>query len=628
MTTRHSLRPSLETLEARDVPAGTVSATFANGRLTITGDAAANALLIRMEPEHLLTITDNGTGTQIRLNGGPVADAVTLPAPVTGAVVINLGDGADDLFLDGVGLPGSLTINGGNGSGDGLTGNSIRLQNVQVGGNLAVTNLAGEDNIYLWGLVGVGGGLCIRNGSGRSTVFGDYTTDLRVGGVFAVTGGAGVEHVDLYGGVGVAVGGLAFNSGTDHDGSFYVVHPFGDLTVAGSIRLTNGPGPDSNDLGGHNVTIGGAVVVNNGDGGSSTVLRADSALAVGQVTITNGAGYDDNTIQGHDSTLIRGNVRITNGAGIGANSVFGGNLLSVGGSVTFVNGNGHGLHLNTVYAVDARVAGAVTVRSGDGDTDTSVAAVTRLAVGGAVRVVSGTGADQVTIGIGRVADAPIPTVDVGPIIVNSGDGGSQTAIVGSRLTVRGPVDVVGWEGTDQVVVGSVADGGSVGGHLFIQVGPGDHQAVGVGGGNGGVLSIGGALGIWADDSTGGTLVGLTAVDVRSWTQIATGDGADTVLETGSTFRGEFDLDLGAGDDAAYLEWAGGTTNFRGPVWVSTGDGNDQVAVAVDDNFAGQVVFAGATHWDGGDGTDFLVVNYGGTVFAGPDPATTGFEAVV
>src|SRR5262249_58284127 len=96
--------------------------------------------------------------------------------------------------------------------------------------------------------------------------------------------------------------------------------------------------------------------------------------------------------------------------------------------------------LKRACAGDARVAGGVTVRNGDGDTDTSVAANTRLSVGGPTRITSGVGMDQVTVGVGRVAGAPLPTADLGPVRVSNGDGGSQTACVGSRLAVRGSVD--------------------------------------------------------------------------------------------------------------------------------------------------------------------------------------------
>jgi hypothetical protein len=627
--TRCSIRPSLEALEARDTPAGTVTATFAGGRLTLTGDAAANAVLVTQGPDGRLTVSGNGSGTQFRLNGGPVGDAVTVPALVTGGVTINLGDGADELTIDGVDLPGALAINGGNGAGDGPAGNTVRLNGVHVGGSLGVTNLAGEDTTFLGGAVTVDGGLIVRNGPGGGTVWGDYTTDLRVGGLFSVAGGAGIDKVDLWGVAGVAVGGLAFNSGTDRDGSTYQVHPFGDLAVAGGVQITNGAGPDGTDLGGQNLTVGGAVAIQNGDGGSSSILLAQAGLSVGQVVVTNGAGYDDNGIHSYGTALVRGGVRFVNGPGAGSNYIGDGNLLSIGGNVTFLNGSGPGLHLNTIGSGDTRIGGALTVRNGAGDTDTSIAGDTRLWIGGPTRITSGDGKDLLAFGASRVADGELPAVDVGPVAVNHGDGGSDTAIAGSRLTVRGSVNVAAWDGADRVVVASVGDSGSVTGNVFVEVGPGDQQAVAVGAGDGRGLTIGGALGIWTDDSVGVNAISLAGANVRSWTTIWTGAGADAIQVTGSTFGGAFALDTGAGDDLAKLEGAGGATSFRGPVWVSTGAGDDQVWVAGDMETAGQVVFAGATTWDGGGGAgDLLVVRFTGSVFLGPDPAVTGFEAAV
>jgi hypothetical protein len=75
----------------------------------------------------------------------------------------------------------------------------------------------------------------------------------------------------------VSVGGLVFYSGADRDGSNYQVRPFGDLAVAGGVRVTNGPGLDTTDLGGQNLTVGGAVVIQNGDGGRFSNLLAQMA---------------------------------------------------------------------------------------------------------------------------------------------------------------------------------------------------------------------------------------------------------------------------------------------------------------------------------------------------------------
>src|SRR5262245_26571517 len=157
MSTRPSFRLSLEPLEARDtpsamfgtrmtllevlqfttVPGGTVNVTFADGRLTLTGDAESNLVHITQGPEGMLTISSDGSGTMFRLNGSPARKGVVLPAAVTGGVVINLNDGADGLVMEGVEVPGGLTILGGNGSADGVAGNAVRLRDVHVGGNLA-----------------------------------------------------------------------------------------------------------------------------------------------------------------------------------------------------------------------------------------------------------------------------------------------------------------------------------------------------------------------------------------------------------------------------------------------------------------------------------------------------------
>ena len=599
MHNRCSIRPTLEALEARDTPAGTVTAAFAGGRLTLTGDAAANTVVLTRTPDGRLAIAGNASGTQFRLNGGPAQDAVTLPAPVTGAVTIRLGDGDDQLVISGVEFPTSLTIHGGNGAGNGPAGNGVVLQNVRAGGSVGITNLAGADVTMLWGKVDVGGGLTIRNGPGGSQVTGDKTTALTVGGVFSVAGGPGHDRVDLWQAAGVAVGGLAFTSGADRDGSYYRVHPVGDLTVAGAVRVTNGAGEDFTNLGGQNVAVGGAVLVQNGDGGSRNNLLAQKDLATGPVLITNGAGDDHNDIHTFDTALVRGGIRFVNGAGEGHNYVGDGNLFTVRGNVVFVNGAGR--DLNTLFSGETRVTGAVTVRNGDGGSDTSVAAETRLAVGGPTRITSGAGKDLLYVGAGRVEWDTSPVVSVGPVLVNSGDGGSDTQIRGTGLAVRGTVRVSAGDGADAVLVGTEGDSGSVAGNVFIDVGPGDDQAVAVGAEPGRVLTIGGALGIRTAESAGPGWVGLMGVDVRSWTEIGTGAGVDEVGVSGSTFRGGFDLDTGAGDDKVSLEWAGGITSFQGPVWVATGDGTDWGVVAGNAETPGQVVFTGATAWTGGAG---------------------------
>ena len=330
---RSLIRPSLEILEARDNPAGTVTATFAGGRLTLTGDAANNVVRMNRADDGRLILTNNGSDTLIRLNKDAAGEVTLRRRSAVGDH--QPGDGADLLFIDGVTLPGSLSIGGGNGQAFGPEGNYVYLQNVHIGGNLGITNLAGADSTTLWGTVTVLGGLTVRNGIGGSNVLGDQTTNLRVGAAFSVAGGAGFDKVDLFGAAGVAVGGLAFDSGSDGDGSYYRVHPFGDLTVTGGVQVTNGAGEDRNQLGGQNMTIRGAVVIRTATAAANNLLTQGGMSLASSPSPT--GRNNDNGIHSLDDAIWSRRHPFVNGAGQGLNYVGDGNRLSVGGDITFIN---------------------------------------------------------------------------------------------------------------------------------------------------------------------------------------------------------------------------------------------------------------------------------------------------
>jgi hypothetical protein len=613
-------------LEVQQVAAttagGTIAAIFTGGRLTLTGDAADNSLLITQGADGRLILSGNGSGTGIRLNGDAAGGTVTLPAAVTGPVMINLGDGLDNLFIDGVQLPGALSINGGNGTADGVDGNLLRLHDVRVGGSVAVSNLAGMDATYLLGSINVRGGLSIRNGSGGSQVWGDQTTDLHVGGILNIANGAGYDQVDFWGAINVAVAGISVNSGSDADGAYLRIHPFGDLKVAGGVRVVNGAGSDMTDLGGQNVTVHGAVVIRNGDGGSFNTMLALGTLLLGQVAITNGAGDDTNDIFTYDAAVIRGGISFNNAAGDSSNYVGGGSAVAVVGNISVINGTGR--DINTIFSDDIRISGAITVRNGDGDSDTSIGGTSYLLVQGATKVTAGIGLDEVTIGAGRLYGTS-PAVDVGPVRVNVGDGGSDTQIRGGRLAVHGPVSVDAGAGTDRVLVSTESANGTVAGNLAIDIGAGDEQWVNLKAAAGRVLTVGGSLGIWTDNPVGLNWIDVTAVDVKSWTEIWTGDGSEQVRITGSTFRGTFDLNTEGGNDEVLIELDGAATYFRGRAWFDTGDGDDQVLILGAPNGGGWEEFGAATTWDGGAGTDTLAVPYNANLFFHQEPSTSGFE---
>jgi hypothetical protein len=105
-----------------------------------------------------------------------------------------------------------------------------------------------------------------------------------------------------------------------------------------------------------------------------------------------------------------------------------------------------------------------------------------------------------------------------------------------------------------------------------------------------------------------------------------GDGTEQVLVTGSMFRGTFDLDTAGGSDEVWIEWAGGSTAFKGRTWFDTGDGDDNLWVLGGPNGAGWVEFAAASTWEGGGGTgDVLAAVDNGNLIYWQVPKVSGFE---
>jgi len=471
--TRTSLRPALEVLECRDTPAGTVLATFAGGTLTLTGDSSANSLYITQYSDDRLVIS--GVLTGVRLNGGPMTGGLVLPAPVTGSIAVKLGGGADTLTVAKVDLPGSLTINGGDG------GNVVTFENgVTVHGNLTVTNGPDIDKTTLSGPLNVTGGLAIANGPGGFNVFGDATTDLQIGGTFAISGGAGPGNtIGLGAATRVAAGRIALNLGSQFN--ITDLTPVGPLTVAAGIRVTGGPGLDVVALGGATLSVGGGITVNAGGGDNDIKVQPAGSLSVGgTVSVTGGAGHDAVRVGGGGSaTAIGGGVVVSVGDG-GSLAHLEGSELTVGGSIRM--SAAAGVDETNILAMDGgTIAGNVTVNQGaSNEQDVFVGTDTparTLAIGGALNIASGDTVSahdgntvnllSVSVGLGttiatgsghdlvKVNDS----VFGGPFIVSTGDRGDQVLIeqqgTSGTTRFRGMVRVNTGGGTDVVGVGTV-----------------------------------------------------------------------------------------------------------------------------------------------------------------------------
>jgi len=232
----------------------------------------------------------------------------------------------------------------------------------------------------------------------------------------------------------------------------------------------------------------------------------------------------------------------------------------------------------------------------------------------------------------QVGSALAPTAIGGGVFANVGDGGSFVLITGSHFPVGRPARVSAGAGQDSVNLTSQAGDGVVGGGVTVGLGTGINQAVSVIANTPGTsLAIGGGLRIATASNPpgpGGDFIQLMAARVGLGTSIVTGIGADIVMVNDSSFGGSFNLATSAGNDSIEIERLGtsGTTQFRGAVRVSTGAGDDTVRVGSSVAGVNQALFAAASTWDGGAGTnDIIAVQSAGNLFYGAAAALAAFE---
>src|ERR1043166_4241624 len=348
---------SLEALECRIAPAGVVNVSFTGKALLITGDAADNDLTLTQNAQDLITITGNN-GTQVSLNGAAAQAAVTLPKPVLGGVTAKLLDGADVLTVDGVDLPGFLSVQGGNGAAVGNGGNTVTLRNVNVKTNVLITNLNGFDRTNFEGLVVVGGGVTINNGNGAPNGNGcniqdNATTDLRIAGAFTILNRVGADSIELGDAANIAVGRIIVSNGADNNPNTVDFSPAGNLTVATTVRVACGSNFDFVRIGaGNTAHIGGGVGIIDGSGDSDVRIFGDNGLATGSIGILNGKGNDTVSIDSVSGPVtVLGRVRIINADGNSDTTLSSSTGLYLGGAVAIANGVGlDNTHIGTSSA--------------------------------------------------------------------------------------------------------------------------------------------------------------------------------------------------------------------------------------------------------------------------------------
>jgi hypothetical protein len=218
----------VESLEGRWLMAGNVTATLNNGRLSIIGDAAANAVAVFEDHStgmlEVLGLTDVGTmatpGSATTVNGGASAEFSGV-----NSLKVDLKGGDNSFLLTDATLSGSVRIETGHGNDNVVIGampdvnpaalDTTRIPSeliattfhqVSIGGNLYIDTGAGDDQVIEAGVT-ITGSDYVDGGRGNNSIFLDVFTDtvdslpalgVNVGKTLAIQGGRrGSETVGL-----------------------------------------------------------------------------------------------------------------------------------------------------------------------------------------------------------------------------------------------------------------------------------------------------------------------------------------------------------------------------------------------------------------------------------------------
>jgi len=212
-----------EALEPRLLLAGDVSAVVVGGNLLITGDGAANEIVIDQ---------DGLAANEFRLRSG--ADATTVNGEdevivggVTGDVRANLRGGDDVLEIVDAVVGGDLLVHGRRGD------DTVAVSGCDVGGKIVVREGEGAGVVDLTGSE-AGGDVHLFAGGGGVTA---TVSQLRTGGDFGFCGGGGEDSLD----VNEMEVGRSFRSNTGAGNDTVTLD---EVYVHGTSLLTMGSGED------------------------------------------------------------------------------------------------------------------------------------------------------------------------------------------------------------------------------------------------------------------------------------------------------------------------------------------------------------------------------------------------
>ncbi len=320
LTTRRQL--AFERCESREVFAGNVVASLVGTTLTVTGDGAANSVLITKPNATTVTVTGlatnvnglaapaNFTGVvNLSVNTSAGDDSLVIARDlVTANNILNAFDLIDYSFAStpdiGTAMFGNVTIQGGNGT------DQILLQ-MATSGNVSVADAGGIDQIALIG----------------STILGTYTVNSGADMDFVMMGSSRVASSVNY----------SLGAGNDYS--------YNEKIFTGPWTVDLGAGTNSIEVFGANTT--GALsalppLTINGNSDVDAVVLQGSRFRTIDISL-GGAG---DFVAWWGSVRTTGNVSIKGGDGDDSIAIdqFAGGVSRIGGNLTIDAGNG----INTV----------------------------------------------------------------------------------------------------------------------------------------------------------------------------------------------------------------------------------------------------------------------------------------
>ena len=374
----------------------------------------------------------------LKYSGGGGADTLSFTTSpdvtVAGAIDAKLGDGTNDVQL----APSSrLTVGGGVKIGAGTGNETINLGSatlevrkgiaLAVGAGNATVNVTGSSSGHVSGAISFAGGTATTDTENISLTFGNalftggvslksgggaFTNNVTVSGTLAITGDYRVAAV------GEGVKAINFSSA--------------QLRLGGALDLKGGSDGSNFNLAPGPYVIG-KVKLQGGAGTDVFKLIGDGQVA-GLVDVQLGGGGNQIDVTGNNGTVLSGGLKILSTSAAGENEVV--NLTSVilPGALNIKLAAGFG----TVKLDDITAAGAVTIDTGAGiDTVTfeSVNAGTKSVYRGPVKILLGTGADTVNLGLAAMANALVELQ--APMFIDGGGDADFDAINQNNVTLVG-----------------------------------------------------------------------------------------------------------------------------------------------------------------------------------------------